>query len=166
MIKNTVRINIAVLGALSMLAGGAIYLFARDPQKLYLANYLLLPDESATAYIKSIPSWISWLTDSFPTAIHAFAFSLFTALIFRLNIYTITISCAVWLVIDWLFELLQILKPTTCSFLFNDGGIRDLFCNYIANGVFDWNDMFSIFVGCILAYLTLWHFAKHSGDQQ
>ncbi len=164
MIKNTARINIAVLGALSMLAGGAIYLFARDPQKLYLANYLLLPDESATALIKSIPGWISWLTGSLPTAIHAFAFSLFTALIFRLNTSTIAISCVAWLVIDSVFELLQILKPISCLSSFNDRGIGGLFCGYITNGVFDWNDMFSILVGCILAYLTLWHLAKHSGD--
>ena len=164
MTTHPAKINIAILGTFSLLLGVGIYIFFRDPQKLYLANHLLLPDQSEASLVNLFPSWISWLTDSLPTAIHAFAFSLFTALIFRLNTSTIAISCVAWLVIDWVFELLQIFKPTSCLFSFNDGGIGGLFCGYIAYGVFDWNDMFSIFVGCILAYLTLWHLAKHSGD--
>lgn len=81
MTTHPAKINIAILGTFSLLLGVGIYIFFRDPQKLYLANYLLLPDQSVASLVILFPSWISWLTGSLPTAIHAFAFSLFTALI-------------------------------------------------------------------------------------
>lgn len=160
MIANSTRIYITSLGIFSMLIGGAIYIFIRDPQTLYLANYLLLPNQFSQSLTNSFPGWAHVLTNSLPTGVHAFSFSLFTALMLGINGIRIAASCVTWAIFDCFFEFLQILRPAFCNTLSLDNDYCDLICSYITNGTFDWNDIFSILLGTLAAYTTLWYFTN------
>lgn len=153
--------KILIVGISSMLIGVMYYLAFRDPASLFIAKYLP-SDFSLTLFSNNFaPSWANEVSGSIPTFVHAFSLPLFTALIAGSSAKVIFFSCITWASIDVFFEIIQAVNIPSCY----TNSRSNIICNYIVNGVFDWNDIYSIILGSVLAFVFLWHFSRTTGDQ-
>jgi len=155
--------KIAIIGGCALALGITVYLLIRDPPSLLLNQLLPLPSHSTWA-ADHLPQNFIKLTGSLPTATHAFAFSLFTALALGLTKARIAIACAIWAIIETFFEFLQALSECQVFFFHDDKIFSPMVCSYILNGVFDWADVFAILLGVTLAHQVLRHYLHTRGD--
>lgn len=148
-------------GFIGLVIGIAVYLFVRDPRILYLNNFLDIPFISINQ-ADNITFFMNVYTGSIPTAVHAFAFSIFTALALGTNRKNIVLASIVWAVIDIFFEILQTIKD--CSFILGKHILGDFLCAYISSGTFDWLDIASIILGSFFAYYLMCNLCVHNGE--
>jgi len=145
--------------------GASVYVFIRGPETLYVLQWFgdlprLAPWVHASGDLRALVSML-------PSATHAFAFSLLTALLLQPGRYAVIHACLLWGIIDSAFECLQAGK----SFLGAHGAdelLPRVAHAYIANGVFDWFDIGAIWIGVGLAALTLQliRLPEHRGDER
>jgi hypothetical protein len=99
------------------------------------------------------PSVFGALGGSLPTFAHAFAFSIFTALILGPTRRTALSACLTWFFIGVCFEIGQhtAIAPSLASVLSPFGSLS----SYFLAGTFDLFDLASIVIGAALAYIFL-----------
>jgi hypothetical protein len=131
----------------------AVYLFTRDPQRIYfLAGWWHVGPLNA-----ALPAKLSgWL----PSFTHVYAFSLVTATFLTPARRAMPTACVSWWAIDSMFELGQhpALAPMIAAALpgwFAEVPLLDHAASYFLDGTFDVCDMLAVTAGALVAALTL-----------
>lgn len=157
---NSYKIKIFFFGIASILIGVIYYFVFRDHSSLLMARFFPFDRLLLNYSFRYNLPWTNGILNSLPTFIHAFSFSLFTALVTDLTNRSIFYSCITWAAVDICFEIVQIIKIPDCP----ENPLSSIACNYVANGVFDWNDLYSIILGSLLAWVTLKHVSQPPGE--
>ena len=140
-------------GAAVALAGGmAIYLLARDPQRVYFLAGWWSHRPLHGAFFATVGAWL-------PSLVHAYVLSLLTAALLRPTRGAVFGACLMWYAIDTLFELGQhpALSPLVASALpkwFAHVPVLDQAGRYFLFGTFDVRDLLAIAAGALAAALT------------
>jgi hypothetical protein len=134
--------------------GCGLYLFVRGPETLYIARIIEGPS-FALGLRLGIPHQLTNVVGSLPTAIHAFSFSLITALLLHPSRHTIWRACLYWACIDSGFEFLQSVHSCPFGLSMVDNAFVRIACAYVSNGSFDWLDIASIWIGAGMSFLAL-----------
>jgi hypothetical protein len=140
-----------------------MYALLRNPNALYTSKALgiALPSSS---FRSCLPDELLSIADALPTATHAFAFSILTALFFPPCRETICRCCLFWARTDNGFEFLQMAHSCPAMLATSDYSIARIACADMSKGVFDWLDIFSACLGAAIAYSTLiWHVYESEG---
>lgn len=160
MFNRTARAELIVflIGIFALMLGVEVYFAFRNPQQLHiltlLNSHVLVADYKAREF--------SNYFGSAPTAIHAFVFSIFTALCFGLTQFFIKIACLMWASIDLAFEFLQALRNCPDALRDINNTPSNFICLYIESGVFDWFDVGSILLGVCCSYAVLTRVSRNS----
>lgn len=145
---------LAAAAIFALCIGGGVYVFARNPENLYVWQNSEVPSWIAFGWAGS--TWSSAVT-TLPSAVHVFALSLVTAPLLRSNRYAISTACLLWACLDSSFEFLQLAKSCPLGLSEMDNFATNLACAYVVNGSFDWLDIACGWIGAGIAYLTLRH---------
>jgi hypothetical protein len=156
------ELKAALLAVCALATGATVYLLIRDPRSLCLNSLVAIPTlpHYASDYV---PQELISLSESLPTAAHAFGFSLLTGVALGLKRVHSVVACVSWVVIDTAFECSQALGRCSEGLLHAELKLTRFFCAYIAGGVFDWLDVGSIMLGAGTAYLWLQHLSNKAG---
>jgi hypothetical protein len=139
------------MAACALSIGISVYLFSRNTKELYITQYFI-PIISLRSFF---PDNLKLVTDSLPTATHAFALSLLTAPLLRSWQHPVGWACLFWACTDTVFEFLQLIHSCPSALSRNADAFSAVTCAYITNGTFTWLDIFSIWLGATMAYGTL-----------
>ena len=147
---------LVAVGCLALLSGLLVYLAGRAA-----SHALLIPD---------LPMlrgrhWFGALGEWLPSAVHALAFSLFTAAVLKPGVAARWAACTSWAAVNVAFELGQHpdLKPRWTAALQGDMGdwvVTRSALNYFVRGTFDPYDMGAAILGALAAGAFL-HFVDH-----
>ena len=145
------------MAVLLLAAGAAVYLLDRTP-----GTAMLLPaawqrggvgEGAAAAFFGDIGGWL-------PSFVHAFAFSLFTALLLPHRTGPAAAACGGWAAVDTLAEIGQhaAIAPALAAALeqsFGAGTLVDALGRYFVRGSFNLADVEAGLVGAGLAFMAL-----------
>ncbi|WP_295435155.1 hypothetical protein [uncultured Thiodictyon sp.] len=163
--SRTSAIFLLLFGIIALVLGAAVYLLIRDPDSLYIVRKVS-PVRGNLFFSEDLQKPLSILIGSLPTAIHTFAFSLFTSVAMGLRKPNVVISCVFWAIINIAFEFSQSLKTCPAFLIDNeDQASFGIFCSYAVWGTFDWLDVGSIIIGVLFAYLLLIRLTPYPGDK-
>lgn len=143
-----------LLGAIGLSVGTLVYLLDRDPEHIY---FIYKHGIDFSLY-HALPNLFGPLGNSLPTFIHVFSFILLTAAIISCGKRGHLVICLCWVFVDLLFELGQKFKTWSVMMIpdwFSTIPYLENSRNYFLYGSFDLNDIGSIILGAILAYILL-----------
>lgn len=143
-----------LLGTLGLSVGTLVYLIDRNPEQIYFIYHSSI----GLSLYHSLPKLFGPIGNSLPTFIHVFSFILLTAAIIGCGKRGHLVICLGWLVVDLLFELGQKFKSLSVMLTpdwFSTIPYLENSKNYFLYGFFDLNDIGSIILGAILAYILL-----------
>ena len=142
-----IGINILFLGVI-------FYYFFRGTEHTYFLKFL-----GTNQYVREIGSGLIFrITNSLPTFIHVFAFSLMTASLVTRQKRGYAAVCLFWFAVNMIFELGQKFDSWVVQFIpkwFSDIVILGSVKSYFLNGRFDYLDLLSIAFGAFAAYILL-----------
>jgi hypothetical protein len=149
-------IGLAVLALVLLLLGTAVYVLDRPA-----ATAALLP----AAWERSVAgvAWFGSIGDWLPSFVHAFGFSVFTALVLPRTPRRAAWACGSWAVVDSLAEVGQhaVVSPILAAALLGlppagaDKPVLACIARYFSQGSFDPRDLAAGLFGAGLAYLGL-----------
>lgn len=144
--------TLAALAGLALLLGTSVYLLDRPAGSAWL-----LP---ASWHATAAGGWFGHVGPWLPSLVHAFAFSVLTALVLPPRPWCAAAACATWAAIDTLAELGQhaaisgaLAGALAAAFDGSAGAAR--IGRYFTMGSFDLADLAAGGVGCVLAYAAL-----------
>lgn len=142
-----------ILGIIVLLPGSLVYIIARTPEH----TYFLYQSGINLTLNSSLPDLFGMIGNNLPSFAHALAFILITAGLFATHKHVYVLICLLWFIFDSLFELGQWLIHSSTAIPNWFAGIPFLENteNYFINGTFDWNDVASIAIAAIAAYIVL-----------
>ena len=143
-----------LLGIIGLSVGTLVYLIDRDPEQIY---FIYNHGIDLSLY-HSLPNLFGPFGNSLPTFVHIFSFILITAGLIACSKRGYFIICLGWFVVDILFEFGQKFKTWSVMITpdwFSGIPYLENSRNYFLHGSFDLNDIWSIILGAILAYMVL-----------
>ncbi|HPC04306.1 MAG TPA: hypothetical protein PKY58_09495 [Syntrophales bacterium] len=152
--KNHYALTPVLMGFSALLAGVFLYGFFRAPEQVYFLRFLHLPPGEAV----SLPPAVSALTNSLPSFLHVFSFSLLTAALFPPTGKAILLSCFFWTAVDLLFELGQNFGEAAAGMVpswFQGVPFLENTAGFFRQGVFDTADMTAMAAAGVTAYMVL-----------
>jgi len=154
------RQYVVSLAATALALGGLIYIIDRAPGSVYLFP-------AGISLYDGAPHWFGALGGCLPDFLHAFAFSLVTAILLGVSRATALACSAGWWLIDSLFEFGQ--HPAVSHALaaalpawFEDIPVLMNTAAYFIHGTFDPWDIAAITAGSVCACVLLLHSKDHS----
>ena len=150
-----------LLATLLLAFGALVYVLDRGG-----AAHFLPPWTAALA----MPDVFGPLGDHLPTFVHTLAFILITAAILRPWPQQLPAVCAIWFVIECLFELGQLAQfdsqlAATIPAWFESVPVLEITTNYFIRGTYDPLDVLSIGLGAVLAYPLVHMCLKEIDDE-
>jgi hypothetical protein len=137
---------------IALFVGALVYALDRDPSQVWL-----MP----AAW--SLPQWRGWLpraiTDSLPSLVHVFAFSVLTALVLAKNRRQAAWVVCAWLLLDVAFEVAQI--KAVHAFIVSHPWLK-----HWPVGDFDLFDLLALLLGAVAAWVTVQHSVWFSRGEQ
>jgi hypothetical protein len=140
-----------VIGSLALVIGLTVYLTDRNA-----SHAVLIPAVAALAGSNLFGAAGQWL----PSAVHPFAFGLFTAAALPPRYAWRYGACAAWCLVNMVFELGQ--HPLVSGYVAGApqaGGGQSLpgrmLANYFLHGAFDGSDMLAVVLGAVAAAAVL-----------
>jgi hypothetical protein len=131
--------------------GAAIYLESRPHSPVMLEALGLQSGRLP------LSRYVQWITDSLPSLLHVYSFSLFSLLLLERRTERAGVGVVlIWVVINLLFEMGQ--ASTLKSFWSGyavDGSANNAFVHFFLHGTFDLKDVVFSFCGGVMAYLTM-----------
>lgn len=143
-----------LLGTIGLLLGSLVYLVDRDPEQIYF----IYNSSIDLSLYHSLPNIFGPLGNNLPTFLHVFSFILLTAGLASCSKRGYLIICLCWVFVDVLFELGQKFKAWSVLIIpdwFSIIPYLENSRNYFLYGSFDLNDIGSIILGAVLAYIVL-----------
>ena len=153
--------GLTLLGFAALVIGLALYFVVRDPASIYALSSINLSIEHTENTWPSVENspFFELVAGSLPSALHAFSFSLITAVAVGVTACSARIVCTYWAGIDIAFESLQA-REYFCGQNAATTNVSDISC--LLQGRFDWFDIAAVFVGTLIAYYFLTSFLKTS----
>lgn len=162
--QDIVRTALFCVAILALICGVIVYIFVRDTPSLYLLTLLEFGQTDSLQSADETPSALLLFTGSLPTAVHTFAFTVFTALALGVSRRShVVFACFFWAAINTAFEFSQVADVCPDLLLLNQSLLGRVSCNYISAGTFDWLDIGSVILGSFAAYLSLIPICKKTG---
>lgn len=152
--KHGYALTPALMGIAGLVAGVFLYGFFRVPEQVYFLRFFHLPPGEAV----SLPPAISALTNSLPSFLHVFSFSLLTAALFPPTGKAILLSCSFWTAVDLLFELGQNFGEAAAGMVpswFQGIPFLESTAGFFRHGVFDTADMMAMVAAGLTAFMVL-----------
>jgi hypothetical protein len=147
---------LAAMALLLLGAGAAVYLLDRTP-----GTAMLLPAawQRAAAGLAG-GAWFGRIGDWLPSFVHAFSFSIFTALLLQRSFGAEAGACAGWALVDTLAEIGQhpAISPVIAAWLeqtFGTCALSSAVARYFVRGGFDLADVWAGLAGAGLALVAL-----------
>jgi hypothetical protein len=142
---------VASLAIAAFAVGLAVYLFDRPP-----GSASLLPSAWQSGHTGLFGGIGAWL----PSLVHAFTFSLLTALVLPRSTTSAALACAAWACIDTLAECAQtpaLAEPLAAALTrtFGDGPVAAPLGRYFTQGSYDPADIVAGLAGAALAFTVL-----------
>lgn len=149
--------NYGMINIRQFIIGFAVLIFG-------LGFYILFRDQTYITHQLSIESiqlphhagGVVW--DGLPSFVHVFSFSMITASLIKAYKFRYFIVCAIWLIINCLFEFSQKYKVLAIGITpswFESIPFLENTKNFFINGTFDVMDIFSIFAGTVTAFCLM-----------
>ena len=143
----------AIMAVLALCVGFGVYWFDRQPNGVYFLSAWPVEGNGAAALFGSVGNYL-------PTFVHVYAFILLTAAVMATAPRQVAGICALWLVIDSVFELAQIdvIAQAIAAHVpgwFMAVPLLENTAAYFLRGTFDVIDLVSIAAGALAAYLTI-----------
>ena len=147
---------LVAVGCLALLTGLLVYLADRTA-----SHAVLIPDLA----LSGGRHWFGTLGQWLPSAVHALAFSLFTAAVLKPGVAARWAACTLWAVVNVAFELGQhpTFRPRWTAALQGEMGdwvVTRSALNYFLHGTFDTYDIGAAILGALAAGAFL-HFVDH-----
>ena len=152
--RQNVHIHRLLIGTVGLLIGCLVYIVSRPPGEVYFLSILGIAD----SIHQFCPDWLYPLGLSLPSFLHVFAFILLTAGLLSCKRKGYLIICTSWLIVDSVFEIGQknkVLAANTVPEWLKQIPFFENTSNYFIHGTFDITDLIFIFLGTIIAYITL-----------
>ena len=148
------RVLYILLGIMGLSVGTLVYLIDRDPEHIYFIYH----NSIGLSLYHTLPNLFGPVGKSLPTFIHVFSFILLTAGFVTCSRKGYFVICLCWVFVDLLFELGQKFKTWSVMLTpdwFSGIPYLENSRNYFLYGSFDLNDIGSVILGAILAYVLL-----------
>ena len=149
----TFNIKFAVAGLMGLVIGLFIYMIGRQNNSIYILNILQLNYKFQGGKV------FSCLSNNVPDLLHAFSFSILSSSFFsKKSIIFYFNLCAIWFIIDCLFEIMQFFKLNLLLIInknFSINIISKSINSFAMNGSFDILDIVSYFTGCFFAFILI-----------
>ena len=143
-----------LLGIIGLSVGTLVYLLDREPEHIY---FIYKHGIDLSLY-NVLPNLFGPFGNSLPTFVHVFSFILITAGLIARSKRDYLVICLSWFVVDVLFEFGQKFKTWSVMMIpdwFSGIPYLENSKNYFLYGSFDLNDIGSIILGAVLAYIVL-----------
>lgn len=153
---NKINIKRLIAGFAMLLLGLFLYLFDRRPDQVFFIYAFGLPSLYNPAHLKIFGELSSYL----PSLLHVCSFSLLTcAFLPSESKKTFVIACMSWAGVNILFEIGQLITPTTTMLniphcLTENKSFLHVY-SYFQYGTFDFIDIIFAIIGGLVAYFIL-----------
>jgi hypothetical protein len=149
-----INVHQILIGLLGLLIGTLVYLVDRPPDQ----TYFVFATPFNISLFKTLPNLFGHIGNSLPSFIHVFSFILLTAGIIPCRKKGFLNVCMFWFSIDCVFELGQKFSSFTLEIIpswFSSVPFLENTRNYFFYGTFDFDDLFAILIGTVIAYFVL-----------